>query len=392
MSQDNVLSRINEQWQNMDNLLKGGAVTRTGTTTKSVKVMMHRGLFSSVAAVYGQASFFLKGANEKKKKPLNYLNWFLERNIAHVRLYFNHAESLARATVAAPYLVSEGTLDSIKLEAQGNILESSLLVPEGFALTASTTVSQLSVALITANYPTLHSRHKISILHQIQEFTPDGMPVTTLKLYQFVLDRNNSDLFYDRVPGKLFAVTANRRIGTETGVAEGALAYIRSREDDKGKLYISTQHLVLTPNNLTYAKYGSAEKQAEAEASYMLKDNYLLRPSVSMDDLEGGEDADLFFSLVSVFKNGTLVPKAGGELEVNTGDQLELKGKALTAATLQVRAIDDDPTSDPADMALSNLGTVTAFGATSIKITINAYYGISHIKRADTGEVVYQLA
>ncbi|KAA6335750.1 hypothetical protein EZS27_016034, partial [termite gut metagenome] len=72
--------------------------------------------------------------------------------------------------------------------------------------------------------------------------------------------------FYNDVPKSLFRVNEGY-IETEAGIETGGVAYVLIRETGHN-MQISTQSIVLTPDNTIYKEYSSEEKKKEAARSY----------------------------------------------------------------------------------------------------------------------------
>ncbi|KAA6334113.1 hypothetical protein EZS27_017541 [termite gut metagenome] len=125
------------------------------------------------------------------------------------------------------------------------------------------------MALLRAN-PQMREGDQISILHLIQHLPEQGVPYITWKDYNFALDIISDSTFpskfYDYIPQSLFRVS-NGYIETEAGIETGGVVYMLSREVGH-KMQISTQFIVLTPDNSLYQEYACEEKKKEAAESY----------------------------------------------------------------------------------------------------------------------------
>jgi hypothetical protein len=230
---------------------------------------------TNLVTTYQMLSSFIRSAYPSKAENLSSYNMFIKRNLgreSRVKVYLNKAEASRKACIVAPYNISEGRLPSIETVAQGDVLRTSLRMPRSFQITDDTTTEKVAMVLLRAN-PQMREGDQISILHLIQHLpssTDTGVPYATWKQYNFTLDLSSYDTlpskFYDYIPQSLFRVN-NGGIETEAGVETGGVAYVLSREVGR-KIQISTQSIVLTPDNSIYQRYACEEKKKETAESY----------------------------------------------------------------------------------------------------------------------------
>jgi hypothetical protein len=226
----------------------------------------------NLVTTYHMLSSFIRGAYPSKAENLSSYNMFIKRNLGRTssaKVYLNKVEASRKACIVAPYNISEGRLPSIETVAQGNVLQTSLRVPRSFQITEDTTMEDVSMALLRAN-PQMREGDKISIFHLIQHIPEKGIPYMTWKQYKFTLDVNSYSTlpskFYNHIPKSLFRVKEGY-IETEEGIETGGVAYVLSRGIGYN-MQISTQSIVLTPDNSIYAEYACEEKKKEAAESY----------------------------------------------------------------------------------------------------------------------------
>ncbi|KAA6342097.1 hypothetical protein EZS27_010129 [termite gut metagenome] len=229
-----------------------------------------RAQLTNLVTTYQILSSFIRGAYPSKLKNLSDYNMFIKENLSsRVKVYLNKAEAFQKACIVAPYNISEGRLQGIETVAQGDVLRTSLRVPRSFRINDDTTVEDVSMAMLRAN-PQMQEGDQISILHLIQHVPEKGVPHVTWKQYDFTLDIVSYGAihseFYSDVPKSLFRVN-DGCIETEAGIEMGGVAYVLSREVGR-KVQISTQSIVLTPDNSIYKEYSSEEKKKEAARSY----------------------------------------------------------------------------------------------------------------------------
>ncbi|KAA6321406.1 hypothetical protein EZS27_028940 [termite gut metagenome] len=248
---------------------------KTKPTTRNPRTenqQAQRAQLTNLVTTYQMLSSFIRGAYPSKPKNLSDYNMFIKENLSsRVKVYLNKTEAFRKACIVAPYNISEGRLQGIETVVQGDVLRTSLRVPRSFRIDDDTTVEDVSMALLCAN-PQMQEGDQISILHLIQHVPEKGVPHVTWKQYDFTLDIVSYGAihsnFYSDIPKSLFRVN-DGCIQTEAGIEMGGVAYVLSREVGR-KVQISTQSIVLTPDNDVYKEYSSEEKKKEAARSYAM--------------------------------------------------------------------------------------------------------------------------
>ncbi|KAA6312839.1 hypothetical protein EZS27_036294, partial [termite gut metagenome] len=146
------------------------------------------------------------------------------------------------------------------------MLVTSIRLPQGFDITATTTVGEVSLALIKQN-ASMQKGDQLSLVHLVQTITGEkNIPRVLLRLHEFVLNPASQTIFYDQIPKALFTVNGGY-VSTDANAEAGGIAYVLSRREGS-KLLVSTQTITLTPGNTIYKKYSSEEKKQEALESY----------------------------------------------------------------------------------------------------------------------------
>ncbi|KAA6307826.1 hypothetical protein EZS27_040501, partial [termite gut metagenome] len=224
MAEKTIFNYVSDQSSELVSLLTKGTTTSKSKGKESVNQWIANMQFIVVVKIYKLMTILLKGgAYENKTRRQTALNMFVKYNVGRIKLYFTKEELAGKASVVAPYHVSEGSLPTIALVAQGNILVSDVSVPNGFTITNATTTGEVSAALLKANSH-IRPGDQFSIVHLVQGITPEGIPQIAIRLHEFVLDKTSVALFYPKIPQSMFFVTGNR-IGTDANAEAGGMAY-----------------------------------------------------------------------------------------------------------------------------------------------------------------------
>jgi hypothetical protein len=231
--------------------------------------MAQRAQLSNLISTYRILSAFIKEkAYPFKPKTQKAYNLFIKQNLGRIKVYLDKTEAEAKACVVAPYNLSMGSLMPIEIKAKADRMITSLRVPESFPITDTTTTGEVSLALINVN-EFICCNDCLTVIHLVQTFVAIEetiIPYIIPRLYEFIIKPTSQIPFYTLMPASLFRVNEGY-IGTDSGIETGGMAYILSRKMEN-KADISTQSVVLTPDNVTYRKYSSEQQKQKVAISY----------------------------------------------------------------------------------------------------------------------------
>ncbi|KAA6341913.1 hypothetical protein EZS27_010298 [termite gut metagenome] len=275
-----IFDFISEHSDELASLIKGKAslpASKKSEKRKSIDRLLADMQFANLTSVYQTMESFLQRSYESRQgkvRELSSFNQFMKYNLSSINLYFTKAEAASKAQIVAPYRISEGMLLPITLMALDDRIISSLRVPEGFAITDTSTTGKVSAGLLQRN-TSVRPGDRLSIVHLIQNTDFKESPQITMRVYDFVLDETSEVPFYGEMPRDLFSVTGDR-IGTNADIGDGGVGYVLTRRKGNKRL-ISPQHIVLTPGYTLYDSYSCGAQRAEAAKSYGA-DSYYLDP------------------------------------------------------------------------------------------------------------------
>lgn len=231
--------------------------------------MEQRVKLANVVGVYRANRNWMAGAFEDKKQNESDYNAFVRANLANSLVATSKPQAAAGAAVVAPYKVSSGSLPVVEHVVDANELVSNLYLGD-LTLNSSTTVAQLSQALINNNNGMREGMQLSLIVNVQQQAQETGIPYIVVRAYEMILNLSDSRLvsaFFNGVT--LVASTSDTpalAMGT-TQYGAGAATFIIS-ETMGGKTRVSTQSLVPFGSNTSYQQYTSQEAWAEAIRSY----------------------------------------------------------------------------------------------------------------------------
>ena len=237
---------------------------KPSTPRRSEKQMEQRTQMANLGGVYSQFYLTLKHAFEGIHGMSDY-NAFVQANMGVCRVYITKQMRLNGGSVLAPYQITRGTLPSIATGTNGsNELITNISLGD-LVIDATTTVAQLSVALI-ANNPNWDEGDQLAFFYGEQTIDAvTGVPRASITGYKVVLDTANHTPLWD-ITDRLGYSSVNEMLGMSRPITDGAAAWVHSRRDINGTLRVSTQFLFVDSSVL--ARYQTDEAFANSVDSY----------------------------------------------------------------------------------------------------------------------------
>lgn len=246
---------------------------------KSKGQMGQRTKWANVLAIYQASSKALHDGFENKAQNLSDYNMFMSINLQATPVYLTKRESSLKASIAAPYKITQGSLPSILVT--GNDASAVTDIALGSLIIGpATTVAELAKAIVQNNSNWEYG-DQLSYFSYVQLINPnEGYPYVVCTKSKVELMLDDDSLLYDVVPEYGFA-SRNGFLAHGTDRGQGAFAWVHSRKT-ANKTMVSTQILVV--NNDLYAEYTSQAKFAEAARSYGVTDAVFLKPDEENDN------------------------------------------------------------------------------------------------------------
>lgn len=246
---------------------------------KSKGQMGQRTKWANVLAIYQASSKALHDGFENKAQNLSDYNMFMSINLQATPVYLTKRESSLKASIAAPYKITQGSLPSILVT--GNDASAVTDIALGSLIIGpATTVAELAKAIVQNNSNWEYG-DQLSYFSYVQLINPnEGYPYVVCTKSKVELMLDDDSLLYDVVPEYGFA-SRNGFLAHGKDRGQGAFAWVHSRKT-ANKTMVSTQILVV--NNDLYAEYTSQAKFAEAARSYGVTDAVFLKPDEENDN------------------------------------------------------------------------------------------------------------
>ncbi len=232
--------------------------------SKTPAQQRHRMKWANIVKMYKGLLPLFECAFEGKTDNVTDYNMFVKANINMQPVYLTKEEAAGDACVVAPYIITHGSLPSIKVNGTGancitDIALGSLVIDE------STTIAEFARTIVQNNmeYDYYDKIEFIHIEQQVNEAT--HLPYGIFKTYRVVLDKLNVFPLLSQVPAEGFT-TIDGHLGHHT-IADSnyAYAWVHTRKSS-GKTHVSSQMLI--DNNSLLPKYTSEEAYQRAVETY----------------------------------------------------------------------------------------------------------------------------
>lgn len=234
----------------------------------------HRTKWANIVAMYRGLSPLLEGAFQRKTNRRSDYNMFMKVNMQQTPVYLTKSQVAGGACVAAPYVLTQGTLPAIVTTGSGSNAVTDIALGS-LDLTASTTVAQFAKAVV-ANNEEYKEKDQISfftISQKVNEST--GIPYCTFKAYAVVLNYGDDSKLWD-VVDKVGFTSNGGKLGHGSVAEDCVYAWVHSRKGTNNVL-VSSQSLI--DNNSKLADYTSDEAYTAAAASYGTTTSVFLNPN-----------------------------------------------------------------------------------------------------------------
>ena len=222
------------------------------TNKRSDEQMRHRCKVAHIALLYRNMKTLLAKTFEDVTPLVSTFNLFFKYATHCTPIYLTKSQVKNVCCVAAPYILSKGSLQSIDYHLKNKILTTNLSLG-GLVIDEKTTVGQLSVALVKNNADLVKYDDSISFVAVTQEGTK-AHPYVNVKGWTVSLEKGSSVHLFD-VAEEGFASAYDCLAMSKVPTA-GCYGWVLSRYKTETK--VSTQYLFNCNTKMT--DYYSSEK------------------------------------------------------------------------------------------------------------------------------------
>ena len=238
--------------------------------------MSQRSKWPNLLAMYRAFQPFAKHCFEEKAPGVSDYNRFLGVNMTSYSVYITRQMSSLRQGVAAPYIVSAGTLESIRVTGQGREAVTDIAL-SGFTLDEATTVGGFARAVVEQNPAFQYYDQLMFLLFRQTTDSFDNSPYIRAEGWQVMLDPMDSTPLYSVVSPLGFHLGGEGFLAVSPDVPQGTYGWVHFRQTSGGKVLVSTQRLI--DNNPLLAQYTDEEALRASMQSYGMKKPSFLTPT-----------------------------------------------------------------------------------------------------------------
>ena len=239
---------------------------------RSEKQANTRFQMSNLLANYRLYSGKLAEAFENKGAGLSDANMYVSVNWGYQPVYMTRQMRLQGCCVLADNMFSTGSLDPIgyALNDDGKLVSDLDL---GFEISASTTVAQLSAALMQRSEG-WEEGDQLTCFIGTQYLGSDGLPRATMKAHRVVISLEDSSTLWDVVSADGFS-TVGGCLASGVVLENIGCAWVHSR-DQNNTTKVSTQRLVVVSDVIAqYQTYAAMKAAADSYGGINKKAVYL---------------------------------------------------------------------------------------------------------------------
>lgn len=236
----------------------------------------------NMGAMYRLFDRRITNAFEGKAPGQNDYNIFIQCNYAKHPVYLTKQESKCGGCVLAPYQISRGSLEPIRMNlSQDNVLSTNLSMGS-MVIDANTTVAELTMALLQNKG--FQVGDQITFFYGEQYVDSEEVPRATMEASRLVLSLTDTAKVWD-VVSPLGFNTVNGCLGMSTALSNAGATYIHSRDLDGGLTQVSTQRMTVVSDILAdYQSEAAFIASANSYGGINTREVYL-SPTSTMADL-----------------------------------------------------------------------------------------------------------
>ena len=246
----------------------------TITNPRSASQQSQRTKWGNLIRLYSGISPLLDLAFENKAARVSDYNMFIKLNVASAEVRLTKAEMAAKACVAAPCVVSLGSLPTIEMSGQAGSSVTNIALGS-LTIDSNTTIGEFAKAVVNNN-SAFNFGDQIAFLVIRQSVNPiTGYPQCTFGGERVTLDKFSTVKLRDAVSAEGFSVKDGKLACQLDSNFQGSYVWIQSRKEN-GKTLVSTQVMVM--KNDLYADYTGEEAYTRSVKSYGGENNVFLTP------------------------------------------------------------------------------------------------------------------
>lgn len=284
-----------------------------------------RSQLTNIVRLYQASPSFFKKAFENKPTNQSDYNALVARNLnKDPKVYLPKEVAEAGGGVAAPYIITDGSLQPILVSGIGADAVTNIAIG-ALSITPTLTIAELSAAILDNN-TFIEAGDQLSYV-SIEQFQDNGIPRLRLRKFELVVNTADEGLVTEVWPAQALA-NKDGFVGHGDLVYTGAFAWVLSRQES-GKLKVSRQRLVLTAQGIN-TNFTSSDAVTRAQVSYGAAMPVFLDPN---SDASGSAVPSVGASVATVSLSGTNLNSSADSVAAATSiaaGKLVIQGSGLS--------------------------------------------------------------
>lgn len=199
--------------------------------------------WGNLGAVYTQFHKTLKKSHEGLPAGTSDYNAFIKENVRMTCVYLKKSELDNGGCVLAPYKISNGKLQGIEYEMNGEGVLVTDIALGDLVINEDTTLADFSVAVESLNED-WEDGDQLTFFYGEQKVDSQGVPRAKIRGWKVKLDVTDETLLWTVVTSLGFS-SVGGFLGMGTSIENGAAAWVHSREDEQKNLTVSSQRLTV---------------------------------------------------------------------------------------------------------------------------------------------------
>lgn len=204
-------------------------------------------------------------AYENKPATWSVYNAFVSKNMASSQVYLTKEQAAAGTTIVAPYLMTDGSLPPIEVNATTANLWQTNLDVTGIDSLATASVADFTSALLENNNILAEGMQLSLIVNYQTQF--GGSYIVTARWYEVILDSANTAPLSNYLADQHLAISGNQ-LAFQVGGNDPVLGFMFCLSSSTiSRTRVSPQRMILTDTSV-YNLFSSASALAAATTSY----------------------------------------------------------------------------------------------------------------------------
>lgn len=290
---------------------------------RTIDQMSHRVKWSNLVNLYRANKSWMKYAFETKKESQSEYNKFMSLNVSNSHIYLPKQVANSGGCVLDNYIVTQGSLPSIELNFGEDMWLTNLYLPSSYEIRSTSTVGEVSRALLIAN-PAIKEGDQISLIIMAQQTnSTTGYPYIVVRKYEVIMESNSIRLLSDYIPFTYLASyteAGNTCIAINADTWVGGVVMILSRTTG-GRTYVSTQSIQTNGIDAMISSYSSQAALDTAIQSYGENSDAFLSSNTAAENSQ----AAISPSIIAVSINDTPVVIGSSVYPTNFNDESTIK-------------------------------------------------------------------